>query len=95
MRITHLLSGILFVAFILSSCLESYEQFTSYNKGSYIERKELMTKSIAERLSYGVTRSDVENYLVYRMNIPLNSIKAINRYIISEQVYIFSLPKYW
>lgn len=45
-----------------------------------------MTKSIAERLSYGVTRSDVENYLVYRMNIPLNSIKAINRYIISEQV---------
>lgn len=89
MKKYHLLSIILFFVFILPSCIELNEQPSLNNKNGFIERRELMTKSIAERLSYGVTQTDVENYLVYRMSIPLDSVKGITRYIISDEEYIF------
>lgn len=40
-------------------------------------------------LAFGVTQSDVEDYLVYRLNIPLTDVKDITRYGIDTDTYIF------
>lgn len=84
-------SPVLFLAlaFLLSSCAESIERDSVSGKVSSLENREILTKAIADRLSQGVTRSDVEDYLVYRMNVSLATVKDIIRYDIDEDAYIF------
>lgn len=75
---------------LLSSCAESVEPSENQKTQSVKERRELLTKSITERLAAGVTQSDVEDYLVYRLNIPLTDVKDITRYGIDTDT-LFSL----
>lgn len=89
MRRFYELSIFLALAFLLASCAETMEQNTLSRKADYQENRELLTKSLADRLSQGVTRTDVEDYLVYRMNISLDAVKDITRYDIDEDAYIF------
>ena len=89
MRRFYGLSIFLALAFLLASCAETMEQNTLSRKADYQENRELLTKSLADRLSQGVTRTDVEDYLVYRMNISLDAVKDITRYDIDEDAYIF------
>lgn len=74
---------------LLASCSESIDQSAELKTQPSTECRELLTKSIAERLAQGVTQTDVEDYLVYRMNRPLREVKDITRYDIEQDIYIF------
>ncbi len=81
--------GFLGISLSLGSCLGAIESGTVSTKEKYFEKKDILTKTLETRLSHGVTRTDVEDYLEYRLNVSLASVKDITRYDISNNAYIF------
>lgn len=73
---------------LLVSCAESIEQ-PAQPKLSYLEHRELLTKAATDQLATGVTRSDVENYLSYRMHIATDDIQDISRFDIDQDAYVY------
>lgn len=73
---------------LLVSCAESIEQ-PAQPKLSYLEHRELLTKAATDQLATGVTRSDVENYLSYRMHIATDDIQNISRFDIDQDAYVY------
>ena len=86
---THLSYYCLLIATLclLSSCIEATHEET--DQLSYLANREALTKAATEQLSAGVTQTDVEDYLVYRMNLSLDKVQDIVRYDIDNDVYIY------
>ena len=64
-------------------------------KRSYLAYHEILTKSATEQLSYGITPSDVEDFLAYRMSILQEEIDKITLFDIDEDasIYVVNLKK--
>ena len=76
-------------ALLFYSCAESIDQSVQSSTESSSSCHNLLTKALNEKLSDGVSRQDVEDYLVYRMNETLDTVKDITRYEIDEVSYIY------
>lgn len=88
MRQSSISAIFLATGLLLVSCAESIEQ-PAQPKLSYLEHRELLTKAATDQLATGVTRSDVENYLSYRMHIATDDIQDISRFDIDQDAYVY------
>lgn len=77
------------LVFMLASCVEAIEQSVPAKNADYQAKREMLTKSLADDLSQGVTKTDVEDYLAFRMSISLDDVKDITRFDIDETAYVF------
>ncbi len=73
---------------LLTSCVDSIEQPSPSTNSISVSRNSA-TKAIINQLNLGITRHDIEDYLVYRMNETLDNVSDISRYDIESDVYIF------
>ncbi len=82
-------SCLMSICLLASSCINTDEQQPDSIKESYLANQALLTKSITDRLSEGITQADVENYMVYMMSIIPDEIKDITKYDLDEDTYIY------
>lgn len=90
MKNYHTLINVMVVStLIITACAESIEQTTIPRKEIIRDNREILTKAIDEQLTKGVSSTDIEDYLVYRLNISLDNVKDIARFDIDSETYIF------
>lgn len=85
--IKSILWGLLMLT-IISSCLLETEEVVDDSSDSCYQN--ILTKVITDNLYGGVTVKDVENYLLYRLDIPQDHIVNIDQYDLDKEgIYIF------
>lgn len=82
------------LTFLLMSCAESALNEVPQMKDSWRKYSDLLTKSADLSLSSGVTSSDVEDYLRYRLNIDLQNLESITKYDLDDTNYLFIAQLY-
>ena len=78
------------LTFLFTACDETnYSKDEAAPKHSFQAYHEILTKSAAEQLSGGITRTDVEAFLAYRMKTPQEAIDSITLFEIDEDAFIY------
>lgn len=77
------------LVFLIASCVKTIEESIPTRNTDYQAKRVMLTKSIADNLSQGVTKTDVEDYLAFRMSISMDDVKDITRFDIDETAYVF------
>lgn len=76
------------IILLLASCSDSIIDSSEKTNSNGLQY-ELLTKAISAKLSTGVTRSDVEDYLNYRKHITPDQLRDVIRYDINDSVYVY------
>ena len=66
------------ILFLFAASIGIHWTIAPAKNADYQAKREMLTKSFADDLSQGVTKTDVEDYLAYRMIISFDEVYGYN-----------------